>query len=318
MNHVVACLDIYEPSVRNAIREHAPSEWQLRMADSYEEAHQRELVAGADVILAGWAPVPGWMFESPTLRFVQKFGVGYDKIDTQAARERGVGVAIANGMNAMPVAELVLLFILALYRKFQYMDRTIRAGQWVKAEMRSKAYSLQGKTVGIAGFGFIGREVAKRVQAFNAKVIYHDKFRRSPEDEAAFGVEYVPLDTLFERADVVTLHLPSTAETRNLIDARRLACMKPTALLVNTARGELVAAMRAGRLMGAALDVYQQEPLDPKSALFELDNVLLTPHVGGTVLDNVGNMAQHCFHNIALFFAGEPLPAGDTIVPAKS
>lgn len=293
------------------------------MADSYDEAHQRDLIEGADVILAGWAPVPAWMFHSPTLRFVQKFGVGYDKIDIGAARAQGVGVAIANGMNAVPVAELVLMFILALYRKFQYMDRTMRAGQWVKAEMRSKAYSLRGKTVGIAGFGFIGREVARRVLAFDARVIYYDKFRRTPEEESALGAEYVPFDTLLERADVLTLHLPSTPETRNLIDATRLARMKPTALLINTARGELVvepdlvAAIRAGHLMGAAFDVYQKEPIDPNSPLFGLDNVLLTPHVGGTVLDNVSHMARHCFENVTRFFATEALPPGDEIVPAK-
>jgi len=321
MPHIVACIDVYEDMVvKETIKRFAPTGWEVRMASSYDEKHQRTLIDGADIILAGWAPIPAWMFESPTLLFVQKFGVGYDKIDTVAARKMGVGVAIANGMNAVPVAELVLLFILALYRKFRYLDTTIRAGKWVKSEMRSKAYSLQGKTVGIVGLGFIGREVAKRVQAFNANVIYYDKFRRKPEEEAAAKVQYMDLDDLVAEADVVTLHMPSTAETRGLFDAKRLSEMKPTSLLINTARGELVvandliAALRSGKLMGAALDVYETEPLDPNSELFSLENLILTPHIGGTVLDNVAVMARHCFKNIELFLAGEPLPSGDTIV----
>jgi len=323
MTHIVACIDVYDEAiVKETIRKFAPPGWEIRMASSYDQAQQRTLIEGADIILAGWAPIPSWMFESPTLRFVQKFGVGYDKIDITAARKHGTGVAIANGMNAVPVAELVLLFILALYRKLLYLDGTIRAGKWVKPEMRSKTYSLQGKTVGILGFGFIGKEVAKRVQAFNAKVIYYDKFRRKPEEEAAANVRYVELDDLVAQADVVTLHMPSNAETRGLFDAKRMSKMKPTSLLINTARGELVvandlvSALRNGKLMGAALDVYEVEPVDPSSDLFKVDNLILTPHVGGTVLDNVANMARHCFKNIELFLAGQPLPPGDVIVEA--
>jgi phosphoglycerate dehydrogenase-like enzyme len=324
MTITVACLDIYEASVKEVIKAYAPAGWTIKLAESYDDAEQRELVADADIILAGWAAVPKWMFDSPKLRFVQKFGVGYDKIDTQAARDKGICVAIANGMNAVPVSELVVLFILALYRKFRYMDRTIHAGQWVKSEMRSIAYSLQGKTVGIVGFGFIGKEVSKRVQAFNANVIYNDKIRLTPAQEEKLNVRYCEFDELIATADVVTLHLPSTPQTIGLINKRQLARMKPSALLINTARGELVVeedlvhALQKNMLHGAALDVYQTEPLDPKSALLTLDNIVMTPHVGGTVLDNVGNMAEHCFKNMELFLAGQALPPGDVIVSAKN
>jgi phosphoglycerate dehydrogenase-like enzyme len=320
MTYTVACLDIYEDSVKDVLRQHAPKGWNLKMASSYDEASQRSLIEGADFILAGWAPAPGWMFDSPTLRFVQKFGVGYDKIDIAAAREKGIGVAIANGMNAVPVAELVVLFILALYRKFRYMDRTIHEGKWVKAEMRSIAYSLRDKTVGILGLGFIGKEVSKRVQAFEAKVIYYDKFRLDPAMEQQLNVQYVELEQLIATADVVTLHLPYTRETDSLIDAARLARMKPSALLINAARGELVVeadlvhALKNGVIAGAALDVYAKEPIETNNPLLALENAVLTPHVGGTVLDNVAHMARHCFRNIELYLEGKPLPKGDTIV----
>lgn len=320
MTYTVACLDVYEESVKEVLGRHAPKGYTLKMATSYEEASQRELIKGADFILAGWAPVPGWMFDSPTLRFVQKFGVGYDKIDTAAAKVKGVGVAIANGMNAVPVAELVMLFILALYRKFRYMDRTMHEGKWVKAEMRSIAYSLRDKTVGILGLGFIGKEVSRRVQAFDATVIYYDKFRLSSERERQLGVKYVELDELFATADVVTLHLPFTQETNCLIDTKRLMQMKPSALLINAARGELVVeadlveALRNGTIAGAALDVFTKEPIERNNPLLDLENAVLTPHVGGTVLDNVAHMARHCFRNIELYIGGKPLPMGDAIV----
>lgn len=324
MTYTVACLDIYEDSVKEVIRNLAPPNWNIRLATSYDESHQKKLVADADIILAGWAAVPKWMFDSPRLRLVQKFGAGYDKIDTQAAREKGVGVAIANGINAGPVAELVLLLILALYRKFRYLDKTIRAGQWVKSEMSTKAHSLQGKTVGIVGLGFIGKEVSRRVQAFNANVIYHDKVRLAADDEARLNVRYREFDELIATADVLTLHLPSTPQTRGLINKHQLARMQPGALLINTSRGELVVeddlvdALRQGKLHGAGLDVFESEPMPPQNALLALDNVVLTPHIGGAVLDNIGNMARHCFKNMELFLAGQALPYGDSIVAGKA
>ncbi|WP_051401583.1 2-hydroxyacid dehydrogenase [Advenella kashmirensis] len=290
------------------------------MASSYEETHQRTLIAEADMILAGWAPVPAWMFKGRYLRFVQKFGAGYDKIDLQAARDNGVGVAIASGMNADPVAELVVFLILAVYRRFRYLDETIRAGQWVKSEMRAKARSLSGKTVGIVGLGAIGRAVSGRVQAFDAKVIYHNRVRLGEQEETRLNVIYCTLDELIEKADILSLHLPLTPRTRGLICAEKIARMKSDAIIINTARGELIVeddlveALRSGRIMGAGLDVFGTEPIGVNDALLELDNVVLTPHIGGAVLDNVGNMAVHCFDNMTRFVRGEPLSASDVIV----
>ena len=290
------------------------------MASSYDETHQRTLVADANIILAGWAPVPAWMFKGRDLCFVQKFGAGYDKIDIQAARDNGVGVAIASGMNADPVAELVVFLILAVYRRFRYLDETIRAGRWVKSEMRAKARSLSGKTVGIVGFGAIGRAVSRRVQAFDARVMYHNRVRLSEQEESRLNVTYCTLDELIERADVLSLHLPLTPQTRGLVCAAKISKMKSDAIIINTARGELIVeddlveALRCGRIMGAGLDVFAGEPISVNNALLALDNVVLTPHIGGAVLDNVRNMAVHCFDNMTRFVSGQQLSACDVIV----
>lgn len=320
MNHTVACLDVYDDTVRDVIRRCAPEGWTIKLADSYDDLHQKNLLAGAQIILTGWASVPAWMFDAPDLRLVQKFGAGYDKIDLKAARVKGISVAVASGMNADPVSELVVLLALGLYRKFRYLDETIRAGLWVKSEMRAKAYSLRDKNFAILGLGAIGKAVSKRVQAFGANVIYHNPVPLGAHEETTLNVRYCTFDELIATADVLSLHLPLTSDTHGLIDAVQLSRMKPSAILINTARGglvvesDLVYALRHGGLQGAGLDVFENEPLAKDHALLGLDNVMLTPHIGGAVFDNVQNMATHCFNNMKLFAAGQPLPPADVIV----
>ncbi|WP_193088036.1 2-hydroxyacid dehydrogenase [Advenella sp. FME57] len=319
-SHTVACLDVYDGAVREVILRCAPEGWNIKLADSYEETHQKSLIANAQMILTGWASVPAWMFDGPNLQFVQKFGAGYDKIDLNAARAKGISVAIANGMNADPVSELVVLLVLGLYRKIRYLDETIRAGLWVKSEMRAKAHSLRDKKFGILGLGAIGKAVSKRVQAFGAKVIYHNPTPLGVEEEAKLNVRYCTFDELIATADILSLHLPLTPDTSGIIDTVQLSRMKPSVILINTARGglvvesDLVQALKRGHLLGVGLDVFQNEPLSKDHALFGFDNVMLTPHIGGAVFDNVQNMALHCFNNMKRFAAGQPLPSGDVVV----
>lgn len=319
----IACLDVYEEQVKEVIRKHVPIGWQISFASSYEEEAQKMMLADSDMILAGWSPVPGWMMNSGKIKFVQKFGIGYDKIDIEAARKEGVGVAIAAGSNAVPVSELVILFILALYRKLLMLDQSIRNGQWLKAEMRSQALQISGKTVGLIGMGAVGKEVAKRLNSFEANVIYHDIFQLGSQEQTALQAEFVSLESLLERSDIVSLHLPYTKETSGIMNKSNLGLMKKEAILINTARGELidekelVDALKHNRLLGAGLDVFSQEPIAAGHPLLSLDNVILTPHIGGTIFDNVERVARHCFENMSNYVADRAIRDRDVIVKGK-
>ena len=217
------------------------------------------------------------------LKVIGRAGVGLDNIDVEYARSKGIKVINTPGATSISVAELTIGLILAVMRKIAYADRETRKGAWPKK--KCKGIEMYGKTMGIVGIGRIGREVAKRAKAFGMRVIYYDVYRPSEEQERELGVEYRELEELLSEADVVSLHLPLTPETKHLINGERIAKMKDGAILINAARGGIVdeealyEALKSGKLYGAALDVYENEPLR-ESKLFELDNVVLTPHIG--------------------------------------
>jgi phosphoglycerate dehydrogenase-like enzyme len=227
----------------------------------------------------------------PRVKLIQRWGVGFDKVDIKAAGERGIPVAIAPGGNASPVSELALLLMLALYRNLVSLHSGILAGNWDKQKFIDNSFMLRGKTLGLIGCGAIGAQVAKKAKAFGAEVVYFDA-RRLPENvEQDMGISFVELDRLLESADIVSLHLPLMESTRNLIGARELALMKPSAILINTSRGEIVStdalvkALGEKSIAGAGLDVFDPEPLPPDSPLLSMPNVVLTPHVGGNTAD---------------------------------
>ena len=217
------------------------------------------------------------------LKVIGRAGVGLDNVDVEYARSKGIEVVNTPGATSISVAELTIGLILAVMRKIAYADREMRKGAWPKK--KCKGIEMYGKTLGIVGIGRIGREVAKRAKAFGMRVIYYDIYRPGEEVERELGVEYRDLEALLAEADVVSLHLPLTPETKHLINADRIAKMKDGAILVNAARGGIVDedalydALKSGKLYGAALDVYENGPLR-ESKLFELDNVVLTPHIG--------------------------------------
>ncbi len=218
------------------------------------------------------------------LRVVGRSGVGLDNIDVAAAAERGVAVVYAPGASAVSVAELAIGLMLALVRRVAEADRSMRAGKWERAQFVGE--ELSGKTLGIIGLGNIGREVAKRAAAFGMRILFFDPLRaRSLEDLA--GVEETDLAGLLESSDIVSVHVPLRDETRHLIGPQALARMRAGAYLVNTARGGLVDemalldAIRAGRIAGAALDVFEAEP-PVGSALLAEPRVIATPHIGAS------------------------------------
>lgn len=224
---------------------------------------------------------------APRLRVVARAGAGVDNVDVEAASARGVLVLNAPGANSVSVAEHVFALMLASTRSVALADAQMKAGRWGKKSLRG--VELRGKTLGVVGLGRIGREVVRRARAFDMAVLAHDPFIASHVADD-LGVGLVTLDALLERADFVTLHLPSTAATRGLLNRARLARCRPGARIINTARGDLVdeaalaEALADGRLAGAGLDVFRQEP-PPDTALTGMRQVVATPHVGGATAE---------------------------------
>ena len=225
----------------------------------------------------------------PNLKAVIRWGAGYDSVDVQAAGRRGIPVLNTPGVNAYAVAELALGMMITLNRKVLVYWNNVQQGNWDRGAFAS--LSLNHKTVGIVGGGNIGRRVAALVQALGAQVIYYDAFRLAPEREQELHMTYVSLDELVERADLVSLHVPLLDSTRHIIGAEQLSRMKPTACLVNTARGGLVddsallQALQKGQLAGAGLDCVEDEASQVTKGLTDTPNVLITPHIGGSTAD---------------------------------
>ncbi|MEX2554832.1 MAG: NAD(P)-dependent oxidoreductase [Actinomycetota bacterium] len=250
----------------------------------------------------------------PKLRLIQVPGHGFDHVDVAAATAAGVSVATvaSSGAEAHTVAEMAILLAGAASRRILPGDRAVREGRWGTLTMlQGGIFELAGKTIGLVGLGRIGREVAKRARAFDMRVIYHDVFRLPPEQEREVGVEFRELDALLGEADVVSLHAPLTPETRGLINDRTLGLMKPMAVLVNTARGPLVdaaalaRALRDGTIRAAAIDVFDPEPPPPDLPLYELDNVVLQPHLAGVTGESILRIIAAAMENCRRVARGE-------------
>ena len=317
----VALMDVWAPAVRDEVRRAAPPGVELSFADSYESAQQRALAMNADVIVPGFATVDAPLVEGArSLRLVHKWGIGIDRIDLDVLRRRGIALAITAGANAAPVAELAVALMLAVYRRIPYVNRAMREGLWPNPQMRESCYQIAGKTVGLVGFGQIGRMVARRLAGFDARIVYFDPMRADSDTEARLQASPLALDELLAQSDIVSLHLPLTMQTGRLIDAASIARMKDGAVLINTARGGLVDeaalydALRAGKLRGAGLDAFDPEPPAADNPLLSLDQVVVTPHAGGGVFDNVGPVARHVFGNIERFLRGEALARADVVI----
>ncbi|MBK1661819.1 NAD(P)-dependent oxidoreductase [Paracraurococcus ruber] len=230
--------------------------------------------------------------QAPDLRVLGRLGVGLYNIDLPACRARQIDVIPASGANADSVAEYVILAIGQLLRGTFHATAEVAAGGWPRERLIG-GREMGGKTLGIIGFGDIGRRVAKLAGAFRMTLLGHDPLIPASHSMwEEMRTEMVPLEELLARADAVTLHVPLAPETRGLIDAARLARMKAGAVLVNASRGGVVeeaalaAALRAGRLGGAALDVFETEPLPPGSPLLGVPNLILTPHIAGATVES--------------------------------
>lgn len=249
---------------------------------------------------------------APKLKLIQKWGAGYNQYDVKALGERGLAFANSPGVNAVQVAEMSLLLMLALYRHLFAIANKLGQGIWAKEDYLPKSYTIKGKTVGVVGMGTIGKKVAHLVQAFGARVQYYDAFRQSAEQERALDITYVPFEELFASSDIISLHLPLNKDTHHIVDRKLLSSMKPAAILINAARGgiikeaDLVEAVEKGWIGGVALDVFEDERPEAIAMhpLMGHENAILTPHSGGSTAEVTENMVQCCLDNIVAFDAG--------------
>lgn len=246
---------------------------------------------------------------SPRLKVIVKHGVGVDNVDIAAAAARGVPVLRSMGSNALAVAEHTITLALTLLKQIPALDTAVKGGGWPKPTFIGR--DIAGSTIGLVGFGAIGRETGRLSQALGMRVVVLDP--HAPEAVRQSGFEVVEsLDELLALADIVSLHCPLTNETRNLINAERFAQMKPDALLVNTARGgiideaALIDALRDKRIGGAALDSFAVEPPPADSPLWGLENLIVTPHVAGVTKGSAIQMAEIAARHIISVLDGNP------------
>jgi phosphoglycerate dehydrogenase-like enzyme len=257
------------------------------------EAELLEHLGGVQAALAGSEPYTRRVLQAnPQLKIIARAGVGYDAVDVTAATDFGKAVTFAPGTNQDAVAEHTFAMILALAKNLINQHLGTRAGKWP----RQANLPLRGRTLGIAGLGRIGKAVALRGECFGMKLLAYEPF---PDQQfvSAHKITLMPLERLFSESDFLTIHVPLTAESKHMVNQKTLALMKPTAFLINTARGglqnevDLIAALKTKRIAGAALDVFEDEPPAP-SVLFEMDNVVVTPHAAGVDLQSRDDMAE--------------------------
>ena len=245
------------------------------------------------------------------LQIIGRAGVGVDNIDLKAATAAGIIVQNTPLGNITSAAEHAIALLFAVARNIARADREMKGGKWNKKGLTG--VELTGKVLGIVGMGRIGREVTARAGAFGCSISYYDVVRLSDVEEQGLGVRFMELDELLAAADVVCLHAPLTEKTVNLIDARRLGLMKPAAVLVNVARGEVVdeqalaSALRENRLAGAVVDVFVDEPISPDNPLIGAPNTILTPHTAGATNESRLRIITASMENVVRALKGERL-----------
>ncbi|MCA8927772.1 MAG: 2-hydroxyacid dehydrogenase [Alphaproteobacteria bacterium] len=299
------------PDAADAAREMAPSGFDLQIVPA-RSAEYRDAMARAE-FLVGFVDmlVDRELFMTgPKLKLVQLLSAGYDQADLEAARAAGVPVCNNGGANSVAVSEHAMLLALAVSRQLVNQHRSVSAGNW-RGNQTPRVHEVRNRTMGIVGLGTIGKKTARLAQAFGMRVIYYDIARLREDEEDALNVRFRLLRELLREADVVSLHTPLNDSTRHLIGAEELALMKPSAVLVNTARGPvvdeaaLVRALSDGTIWGAGLDVFDQEPPPKDNPLFALDNVVLTAHLAGPTFESQTARVRNAFDNVQRVARGE-------------
>lgn len=270
------------------------------------------LATATGVLVSSAIPIDrAFLAAAPRLKIVATWSVGYDNVDLDALRERGIVLTNTSGSLVETVADLTYALVILAMRNLAVGLNWVRSGRWMQGNMPF-GHDLEGATLGIVGFGQIGLAVAKRARCSGMRVIYANRNPRA--DDAATGASHRPFDALLAEADCVVLLVPLTPETRGLFGDEQFAKMKPTATLVNVARGQVVdtaallRALEQKQIAGAALDVTDPEPLPPDHPLLARDDVVVLPHVGSATYETRARMAMLAAENLVAFLTGAPLP----------
>ncbi len=309
----VAFIHGLAPEIVEVIISHNPEGWATTVVPRDASAvEQMALVQDANFLMVYGAPLHDEVLRAAgNARLVQLLAAGYDRMNLRLMAALEVPCANNGGANSRAVADHAVMLMLALYKQQTHTDPATREGRWGAPVTGTNTFEMADKLVGVLGLGNIGRRVVSRVQGFEARVQYSDVYPISPEEERELDVTRVSLEELFRTSDILTCHTPLTPQTRHIVNRERLALMKPTAVLINTSRGPvvdeaaLIDALREGRIAGAGLDVFEQEPVDPKNPLLKMDNVVVTPHVAGTTWDTWFRRASFAYENMERVWDGE-------------
>ena len=291
--------------------EQAPADVELIVVDpSLSDAEKVALCRDADAIIS--SDVSNEVLkECPNVKLIQTLSAGYDRLDLPSILEMGIPVANNGGANAIAVSEHAIAMMISLStRLWRQYDVTMNQRQWKSKLDQYRIVEITNKTVGIVGLGRIGKQVAKRLKGFDTKTIYSDVIDIDEEVRQDLNAEPVEFDELLREADIITLHVPLTRRTRGMISDRELGLMKPTAFLVNCCRGPVVdeealhRALTSGQIAAAGLDVLEVEPTPENNPLFDLDNVVITPHMAGPGEESTQRAADFAFYNIGKTLGG--------------
>ena len=320
MTQTILILDAISEVVAQKMRDHLQPGFELDYATELGDDHLVEIIDQADYAISGQVPVSGRVLRAAKrLKLLHKWGVGVDNIDLEAARECGIKVARTTGSNALSVAEFTLGLIICTLRHIPHGHFGLQHGRWQNWR-GSTPFLLSGKTVGLVGFGAIGKAVAGVLAGFDCDTCYYKPNRLDPGEEDQHGVRYLPLTELLAVADVISLHCPLSPNTNGLIDRAALSSMKNTATLINVARGgvvveqDLIWALENDVIHSAAIDVYEIEPLPAGSPLINVKNLTLTPHLGAMASDTFAPTVERMFANIASVSRGESVPELDSVL----
>lgn len=298
------------------IRDVMPRGYQLVTLDSDEDVERISKIAECEVVIVAAKPISRSVIEAgEKLRLVHHQGVGYhDTVAVDALVERGIALALTPAGTAIGVAEHAVLLALAAAKRLSFADSELRQGRWHINSLRPVSIELSGKMVGYIGFGMIAQATAERFKAFGTTGMYFDPYVDADQlRDERLAVAKVVFERLLSESDIITIHTPLTKETHHLISTSQFGLMKPTAILINTARGPiideraLVEALRTKRILAAGIDVFEAEPVTPDNPLCALENVVLTPHISAGTTDALKGKMGALFANVERFFRGEPL-----------
>jgi D-3-phosphoglycerate dehydrogenase len=302
----------YSKKVLSIIEKKIPDQFtfiSLKKADKNELIKR---VSSADYLLAsGRVPIDRDVLNAANnLKMIQRTGVGLDSLDLQAIKEKNIPVYVNQGVNSQSVAEHTILLMLATLRRLPSINLMTKKGVWQRQDEGVLNFELFGKTVGLIGMGNIGRAVAHILRNFHVKILYYDLMQAPKDIEKELSITFAPFDMLIQQADILSLHCPLTPWTKGIIGKEQLASMKKGSIIINTARGglideeALIKNLESGHLASAGLDVFNEEPLPKTSPLLKMDNVILTPHIGGITYDSFSAMMTEALTNITLFEEG--------------